>query len=96
MSWAHPPPKNLYTLGRARRKATSAGQGTSLIAPSRSTPKAAICTLVYPGVVDVFSPDLVIPDVTTEPVTSFMIEPSTKMWTTELQGTVNPAFSRNT
>jgi WD40-like Beta Propeller Repeat len=43
-----------------------------------------------PGVVDAFGPDLVIPDVTTEPVSGFLIEPSTHTWAVTLNGTVNP------
>jgi hypothetical protein len=39
---------------------------------------------------DVFGPTLVVPDVATEPVSGFLIEPSTHTWAVTLNGTVNP------
>jgi hypothetical protein len=42
------------------------------------------------GAVDVFGRDLVIPDVTTEPVSGFQIELETHTWAATLNGTVNP------
>src|ERR1700720_4539145 len=42
------------------------------------------------GFVDVFGPDLVVPDVATAPVTSFQVDPTSHVWATVLLGTVNP------
>jgi hypothetical protein len=43
------------------------------------------------GVVDVFGPDVVVPDVTTEPASGSQIEPKTHTFSSVLNGTVNPA-----
>jgi hypothetical protein len=42
------------------------------------------------GAVDVFGPDIVIPDVATAPVSGFQIERATHTWAVTLNGTVNP------
>ena len=42
------------------------------------------------GVVDVFGPDIVVPDVTTKPASGSQIEPKTHTFSAVLNGTVNP------
>jgi WD40-like Beta Propeller Repeat len=42
------------------------------------------------GVVDVFGPDVVVPDVATEPVSNVVVQPATHSWDAQLNGTVNP------
>jgi hypothetical protein len=71
-------------------KGASAADQSGSVAVDPASGDVFVGNFEATGFVDVFGPDLVIPDVTVTPVTSFHVDPASHTWGTALNGTVNP------